>query len=287
MNIAKLRQILIIPLALVTVSALVVATACTPRQAELVEGILQNVDAANGEITIVTKDGKTVTVTIATDTSVETEGASSTPETLEPGASVEVEVNDDGKVARRIKARQAEIEGTIVGIAGSEVTIETERGSRRTLIIADTTRIELDDDFPGVKADLQVGLEVEAKFDPSTRLAFKIEVEKEEGITAEPGVEWGIIQIRVTDPPPADVKSAVVYLTNIEVHRVSDNDSESDNTSGWITVIGAPVSFDLMDVIGVTEILGSANITAGKFTQIRMDVTKVEGETTDNISYTA
>jgi len=88
------------------------------------------------------------------------------------------------------------------------------------------------------------------------------EEQKEEGIT--PAVEWGIIEMRVTDPPPADVKSAVVYLADIEVHKVSDSES------GWIPVLGAPPSFDLMDVIGVEEVLGSANVTAGKFTQIRM-----------------
>ena len=111
--------------------------------------------------------------------------------------------------------------------------------------------------------------------------------EEEEVVTPTPTVEWGIIEIRVTDPPPADVKSAFVYLSSIEVHKVSGNMSESDNTSGWITILEAPSSFDLMAVIGVEEILGSANVTAGSFTQIRMDVIKVVGETTDNVSYTA
>ncbi len=85
-----------------------------------------------------------------------------------------------------------------------------------------------------------------------------------------PVMESGIIEIRVTDPPPADVKSAFVYLTNIEVHQVSEN------ASGWITISESPPSFDLMAVVGVKEILGSANVTAGKFTQIRMDVDRVE-----------
>ncbi len=116
--------------------------------------------------------------------------------------------------------------------------------------------------------------------------------EKEEAevvVTATPTVEWGIIEIRVTDPPPADVESAVVYLKNIEVHKVSANtsDNTSDNASGWIPIIGAPPSFDLMDVIGVEQILGSANITAGKYTQIRMDVDRVEVETVDGDNFTA
>ncbi len=110
--------------------------------------------------------------------------------------------------------------------------------------------------------------------------------EEEKVVTPTPTMEWGTIEIRVTDPPPADVKSAVVHFNSVKVHKVSDNTSESDNISGWITVIGEG-SFDLMDVIGVEKVLGSANVTAGSFTQIRMDVAKVSGETTDNVSYTA
>ena len=84
---------------------LMVLMACTLTEDQLIEGILQNVDSINGEITIVTKDGKTVTLTIATDAPVETEGASSAFETLEPGTTLEVEVDDDGRIAVRIKAR--------------------------------------------------------------------------------------------------------------------------------------------------------------------------------------
>ena len=88
-----------------------------------------------------------------------------------------------------------------------------------------------------------------------------------------PGADQGIIEIRVTDPPPADVTSAIVYLTDIEVHKVSDDTGE------WISIIEVPPPFDLMDVLnGVEEILGSAIVGAGKYTQIRMYVEKVEVE---------
>jgi len=80
----------------------------------------------------------------------------------------------------------------------------------------------------------------------------------------------GIIEIRVTDPPPADVTSAVVTLANIEVQREG---------GGWETIdLGGEVTFDLMEVLDVTGVLGSANVTAGSFTQIRMDVSEVEVE---------
>jgi hypothetical protein len=83
-----------------------------------------------------------------------------------------------------------------------------------------------------------------------------------------PAAEYGTIEIRVTDPPPADVIHAFVTLDNIEVHREG---------GGWETIdIGENVTFDLMEVIGVTEVLGSVNVTAGSFTQIRMNVPTVD-----------
>lgn len=92
-----------------------------------------------------------------------------------------------------------------------------------------------------------------------------------------PTVERGIIEIRVTDPPPPGVTSANVTLTNIEVHREG---------GGWETIIIDEATFDLLDVVGVTEVLGSANVTAGSFTQIRMDIDSVEvvSATGDNIT---
>ncbi len=100
------------------------------------------------------------------------------------------------------------------------------------------------------------------------------------------GVPWGILEGRATDPPPADVGSSVVYLPQIEVHRAAGNVS-SDDTGGWITIIGVAPSFDLMEVVnGVEAILGSANVTAGKYTQIRMTVKRVV-ITTDGDNFTA
>lgn len=103
-----------------------------------------------------------------------------------------------------------------------------------------------------------------------------------------PAAEGGTIEIRVTDPPPADVISAFVTLTNIEVHREG---------GGWETLplrddlgnIIDKATFDLMEVEEVTEVLGSANVTAGSFTGIRMDVATVDvvfvtDNTTDTVT---
>ncbi|MDD5082628.1 MAG: hypothetical protein PHU08_04570 [Dehalococcoidales bacterium] len=52
---------------------LTVATSCTASQTQMLEGILQNVDAVNGKITVVTKDGRVMTINIDQGTSVQTQ----------------------------------------------------------------------------------------------------------------------------------------------------------------------------------------------------------------------
>ena len=111
-------------------------------------------------------------------------------------------------------------------------------------------------------------------------LLFFIACEPAEGeVTTAPGLtaEQGTIEIRVTDPPPPGVSSANVTLTKIEVHIASDN--VSGNESGWIKIIEDEVTFDLFEVIDKPCVLGSDNVTAGKYTQIRVDVLGVEGLT--------
>ncbi len=133
----------------------------------------------------------------------------------------------------------------------------------------------------------------------------------------ESGTSWGILEFRATDPPPADVSSAIVHLTEIQVHyapgtvapdsttsdNVTSDNATSDNTTsdnttpdnaapadtgGWITVIEEAASFDLLEVVdGVEAILGSANVTAGKYTQIRITVDRVEVVTTTGENVTA
>ena len=171
-------------LAMLTPLILLAALACEGLEAELVRGILQDIDTVNGEITITTNDGKTITLNIDTAASVATEsdGSSlqSSFETLEPGTSVEVELDDDGNGVRGIVARLAQAKGTLVAIEGNEVTVESLRGHQATVLVTEQTRIRLEDDFPGQLADLTLGSEVKIKFDPVTRVAFKIDTEDEE-----------------------------------------------------------------------------------------------------------
>jgi len=78
----------------------------------------------------------------------------------------------------------------------------------------------------------------------------------------------GTIQIFVTDPPPPDVDHVWVEVDNIEVHRAAGLDSR------WITIVDEPVRFDLVAIIGVQEFIGTKDIDAGFYTQLRMNVTR-------------
>ncbi|MBI4303669.1 MAG: CHRD domain-containing protein [Chloroflexi bacterium] len=65
---------------------------------------------------------------------------------------------------------EAKVEGTITQLSGDNVTIQTEKGRLVTLIISANTTFE-----DGTRADLQVGKKIEARFDPVTLVATKIE----------------------------------------------------------------------------------------------------------------
>ena len=75
----------------------------------------------------------------------------------------------------------------------------------------------------------------------------------------------------------------MVTVSNIQVHKAG-----SDEEEGWLTLFSVtsttpePMTFDLVQVTGIEEVLGTQEFAVGKYTQIRMDVEKVmvthEGE---------
>jgi hypothetical protein len=90
----------------------------------------------------------------------------------------------------------------------------------------------------------------------------------------------GLLEIRVTDAPPEGVTSVVVTVTNIQIHQATAENEDS----GWLTLFAVtstsstiiePKTFDLVEVIGIEEVLGVEEIPVGKYTQIRMDVIEV------------
>ncbi len=82
----------------------------------------------------------------------------------------------------------------------------------------------------------------------------------------------GTLVIQITDAPPEmNIEKAEVTISNVEVHTAA---AGGDNTTGagWFTVVEEAQIFDLIAIKDVKEVLGSAELTAGKYTQIRLSV---------------
>jgi hypothetical protein len=98
------------------------------------------------------------------------------------------------------------------------------------------------------------------------------------------GGDTGILKLQITDAPASlNISKALVTISSIEVHLApgsvnesnvnGTNESSEENVStGWFTVVEGPVTYDLIAIKDVKEVLGSKNLTAGKYTQVRLSV---------------
>ena len=82
--------------------------------------------------------------------------------------------------------------------------------------------------------------------------------------TVTPPPANGTLDIRVTDQPARDVTAIVVTATLVEVNKVDGEDA-----SGWIAIVEREISFDLLKVAGIEEILGTAELEPGKYVHAR------------------
>lgn len=83
----------------------------------------------------------------------------------------------------------------------------------------------------------------------------------------------GKLVVNVTDPPPPDMDSVMVVVENLEVHKAG---------GPWTTVAEDMEPFDLKLLENRVDLLATAIVDAGIYTQIRLDVESVtiwvEGE---------
>ena len=81
-----------------------------------------------------------------------------------------------------------------------------------------------------------------------------------------------VVSLTVTD----DNGTGVIdwYNTTATIGDIDDDDD--DSTAGWYTIVEEPQTFDLIALQDVTDVLGEGELTAGKYTQIRLTVEKAE-----------
>lgn len=86
-----------------------------------------------------------------------------------------------------------------------------------------------------------------------------------------------MLEVRVTDAPPDGVTKILLTVENIEV-----NVAEGVVGGGWEIIVEGPVTFDLVAVTGIEEVLGDAELPPGRYNQVRLKVTEalitVDGE---------
>ena len=86
----------------------------------------------------------------------------------------------------------------------------------------------------------------------------------------------GKLEMRVTDARDPDVKAVVVTIESVQVHRAGSGE--------WKTAVEGPMSFDLIALSGVEAILGTQPMEAGRYTQVRLEISRVEVYTREGVA---
>lgn len=145
-----------------------------------VMGTVKSVDAASGTATVLTPEGKEITVQVTDTTRVHIRGLLFGLLGLSAGMKVEVKYDLATGVASEIKAKSdgkltAEVTGTVKSVdsASSTVSILTQEGAEVTVKISDITRVQIGGVLSGLLG-VSAGMRVGAKYDLTTGVALEL-----------------------------------------------------------------------------------------------------------------
>lgn len=82
----------------------------------------------------------------------------------------------------------------------------------------------------------------------------------------------GLLEIRVTDAPAPEISGIRMTISDIQIHKGGGGDDEA----GWETVVSGSKTFELLELRGIEEVLGSQALEPGHYTQIRLNVEEVK-----------
>ena len=86
----------------------------------------------------------------------------------------------------------------------------------------------------------------------------------------------GTLVLQITDAPPElDISKALITISSVEVHLIA---------VGWYTVFNESKTFDLISIKDAKEFLGSVNLSAGHYSQIRLHISSAL-VTIDDVEY--
>jgi hypothetical protein len=107
-------------------------------------------------------------------------------------------------------------------------------------------------------------------------------------VTTTITLEKGTLLMKIKDKMDlTNITSIKITVNKVEVHRAypSDNDTESNETfetndtssAGWEKIVDQVKSYNLLDLVNKSgEIMGQKTLSAGKYTQIRLYLSKSE-----------
>jgi len=81
----------------------------------------------------------------------------------------------------------------------------------------------------------------------------------------------GTLVLQITDAPSSlNLTHVNVTISQVQVHLSAGGGNNT--TAGWNTVVNESQTFDLINLTNVKAFFGSANLSAGMYTQIRLTV---------------
>ena len=207
---------------------------------ETLEGTLRAVDCVDGEMTVVTEEGKTFVMTIETP--------DCEAEQLQEGQNVRVDTSDDQRVVHNVTIVEKNIEkttviGKVVNVHGDRVTVRKDDGEEVTVRIdPGETEVEGQGDGQTNIQDLHQDVTVVINVDQETNVAQTIEVQ-EGGAAGTPDATPTEEPQATPTPEPAESPTPEPGTTPTLVPEASPTgEPEGAATPDVVTVTGVVTS---------------------------------------------
>ena len=85
-------------------------------------------------------------------------------------------------------------------------------------------------------------------------------------------IDTGTVSVNLMDLPNGEYKAVYVNISEVQVHKAGSTDNDGDDGDGsWLTVGSPNKIYNLLELVnGVMESLGTRELEAGKYTQVRL-----------------
>jgi hypothetical protein len=219
------RKIFLVGILAVAMLATVGFIGCTAGQLTALEGVIQNIDTVSGIVTVKMQDGSTLTFNFA-DVKVKTIIEALGGLSIEVGDIVIIKVDENGEV-QEIEGNFSEVDGIIKDLGTSRVVITWENDVEVDITLEITPETVIRIEYGGAVnfTDLQVGQQVEAKYDVTSLKALQIEIEDDETEGEIEGIITAIDtdnhMVTITTQDDGDIVVRVTSDTRIEIEEAT------------------------------------------------------------------